>query len=348
MNGELALCFLAALSFSIFGVLLALRIARRLSVVDVPSHRSSHSAPIPRGGGLGVQIGVGASALVFFLLGNRLPGWPFWSGTGLMLATGLLDDIKGGLPATARLLFQSVAAALVIAFSGRLLTLPLPSPLDASLGWSGAVISFIWIIAVINFFNFMDGIDGIAGSQAVVTGITLAVILPGEYRWLGLSIAGSSLGFLVFNWQPAKIFMGDVGSYSLGFMLAASPFLGGSESSSPVAMLVGLSLWMFLADASFTLLKRLFSKERVWEAHRTHLYQRLVISGLSHRDVTLLVGAGAVIVSASAAIAYRVEKAWMWWLAFAVAFALSLTELSLAWYREKLSSRLESGGTVDQ
>ncbi len=245
MENILALTVIIALLFSSFGVYLCLRFAQRLNLVDVPNGRSSHSKPTPRGGGLGLILGVLASAALFLVLGKELPGWSFWVGLMIVAGIGLWDDARGGLRISVRLLAQLVAASLIVVFSGRFTHLPLPAPVDLPLGALSYPISVLWIVAVLNFYNFMDGIDGLAGSQALVTGMALAFMANGETAWLGAAIVGSSLGFLFFNWHPAKIFLGDVGSYSLGFMLASAPFLQGTGEAHKFTMLVGMSLCIF-------------------------------------------------------------------------------------------------------
>jgi len=253
----------------------------------------------------------------------------------LAAGIGFLDDIKGFVTPIMRLTFQVVAALFVIISFGYFECVPLPAPFNISLGGFGFVLTLLWFVAVMNFFNFMDGIDGIAGLQALITGATIAFALKGAQALLSSVIAGASFGFLFLNWQPAKIFMGDVGSYSLSFLFAAIPFLSEKDICCKTLMLIGLSLWLFLADATFTLLKRLISGERVWEAHRDHLYQRLVRTGLPHYKVSLLVGVGSVFISAFAIYAYNESSVLRWWIAFLVAAILFCGELILTKYRER-------------
>jgi UDP-N-acetylmuramyl pentapeptide phosphotransferase/UDP-N-acetylglucosamine-1-phosphate transferase len=167
----------------------------------------------------------------------------------------------------------------------------------------GIPLTFLWVVGLTNAYNFMDGIDGLAGGQAVVAGTTwlglgLITGLP-LVSLLGLFVAGSSLGFLVHNWSPARIFMGDVGSAFLGFTLAVIAVLGSLESPE-LAYAGVLVVWPFIFDTSFTILRRLRRKENIFEAHRSHLYQRLVIAGYSHRSVALLYLCLAAIGSVSA------------------------------------------------
>jgi UDP-N-acetylmuramyl pentapeptide phosphotransferase/UDP-N-acetylglucosamine-1-phosphate transferase len=183
---------------------------------------------------------------------------------------------------------------VVIAAIGywHVIDLPIYGPLV--LGWGGAILTFVWIVGLINAYNFMDGTDGIAGGQAVAAGLGWALLgwnagqpLVGG---LGFLVACSSLGFLVHNWPPARIFMGDVGSAFLGYTLAVLPVMfGGLGSDSGAAPVIGCALvWPFVFDPAFTFIRRLLHRENVLAAHRSHLYQRLIASGSSHRRVALI------------------------------------------------------------
>lgn len=334
MNKPLLLTFITALLFSALGVFVTLRLALRFNIIDTPNARSLHVSPTPRGGGLGILLGAGIAAAVGAITGVKLPSWELWAGLGLMMAVGLWDDISGGIHFSIRLTAHLGAALLVVAFLGDLSTFPLPEPLNISLNGIGAIFALIWIVVVINFYNFMDGIDGLAGTQALITGVALAIATSGETAWLGSAMAGACLGFLFFNWHPAKIFLGDVGSYSLGYMLAAAPFLQGSGNSSQLTMLIGLSLWLFLADASWVLIRRIISRERVWEPHKSHLYQRLIDTGLSHSRVTTSIGIGSAVISCFGVAAYRTNSSYLWWVAFVVAMLVFLIEFAYTRIRE--------------
>jgi UDP-N-acetylmuramyl pentapeptide phosphotransferase/UDP-N-acetylglucosamine-1-phosphate transferase len=269
---------------------------RRL--LDVPNARSSHTRPTPRGGGLGVALTVVAGTL----------GWAAWSGqfdrqllafcacAAAISALGWFDDLLS-LRASIRFVIQGVVAAAFLAVTGVFASAALPLVGTFPLGLLAPAIAFVWIVGLTNAFNFMDGIDGIAGSQALVAGVAWACagMLLGQPQiaQVGALIAGASLGFLAHNWPPARIFMGDVGSTFLGFVLAALPFL--SRERTPTLPLFALLVTApFVLDASFTFMRRLLRGEAVWQAHREHLYQRLVIGGWTHRRTTLLYAALAL------------------------------------------------------
>jgi UDP-N-acetylmuramyl pentapeptide phosphotransferase/UDP-N-acetylglucosamine-1-phosphate transferase len=162
-------------------------------------------------------------------------------------------------------------------------------------GWVGVVLAGLWIVGLINAYNFMDGIDGLAGGQGLVAGLAWAAFgFVGGQPFLGgvgLLLAGSSAGFLGHNWplggSRARIFMGDVGSAFLGYAFAALAVA--AIGQAPRMVLAGvLAVWPFVFDTAFTFARRLSRREDVFSAHRSHLYQRLIITGCSHRDVTLL------------------------------------------------------------
>jgi len=307
----------------------------RWQVIDRPNERSSHSRPTPRGGGIGVLAGLAAAIAVAAFQGLSAVPSQILLATFLVAGVGFWDDRTGHVPWKLRMAIHVLAAAWVVLPGGGPSHLPLPAPLDLPLGPLGALVGILWIVAVLNFVNFMDGIDGITGLQMVVTGLALGAALGGPWSWLGPSLAAAAAGFLIFNWHPAKIFLGDVGSGALGFLLAAAPFVGTREEVRPGILLVGLSLFLFLGDALLTLFLRARRGERLSEAHRSHLYQRLVQTGLGHRPVAASVALGAAALSALAVWAYLGLDEGRWSLAFGAAGLLLGLEFFWVRLREK-------------
>jgi UDP-N-acetylmuramyl pentapeptide phosphotransferase/UDP-N-acetylglucosamine-1-phosphate transferase len=214
-----------------------------------------------------------------------------YAGGAVLVSTiSWLDDLRS-LPFLVRLTFHTVGAAGTIVGVGYWQEVDLPFLTQLDLSWLGAPITLLWIVGLSNAYNFMDGIDGIAGAQAIVSGVSWVVLgkLADDALLIqvGLLIASSSAGFLVHNWSPARIFMGDVGAVFLGYTLAFLP-LYGSRIESRLSVAGILPLWPFLFDAVFTLGRRAWQGENVFVAHRSHLYQRLVIAGFSHSFVSLL------------------------------------------------------------
>jgi UDP-N-acetylmuramyl pentapeptide phosphotransferase/UDP-N-acetylglucosamine-1-phosphate transferase len=203
---------------------------------------------------------------------------------------GLVDDFHD-LSSLLRLAIQAAVAVAVVMVSGQG-TLP---GIDRPFA---EVLTVLWLVALTNAFNFMDGIDGIAGAQALVAGSgwLFVGLLSGspDVAALGLLLGGASAGFLLHNWHPAKVFMGDAGSGFFGFLFAALPLVAASATESPWVV-AALLMWPFLADTAVTLARRVCRREDIFSAHRSHFYQRLVVTGRSHRYVALLYAALAVL-----------------------------------------------------
>lgn len=262
---------------------LAVRVilARRYHALDIPNERSSHELPTPRGGGLAISVIVLLTALALSVFG----GFNLWSYlvTGALIAfIGWRDD-RESLPAQQRFLAQGIATLIILFTIGYWQTIEFSGVGILSLGWLGFLLTLMWIVGLTNAYNFMDGIDGIAGGVACVGGLGWALLSTNETVILmGIAIAAASLGFLAYNWSPARIFMGDVGSTLLGFTFAVFSLL----TAAPVIGV--LILWPFIFDAVLTFLLRLAHHENVFAAHRSHLYQRLIKLGYSHAQVASL------------------------------------------------------------
>jgi Fuc2NAc and GlcNAc transferase len=265
------------------------QVALRAGMLDVPNARSSHASPTPRGGGLAIVIVtmVAAAAEAILARGAMLDSLAWLVGGGLVALAGFLDDLHG-LSAIKRLAFHFTAAALLLIASGGLPALPWPGG-AIELGAFGWIIGAVAIVWSINLFNFMDGIDGLAAAQAIFV-VGSAAWLQGSDAGGGplplLALVGAATGFLVWNFPPARIFMGDVGSGFIGFALAAGALL--TTHRGPTTLWTWLVLnGIFVADATVTLVVRLVRGQRIYEAHREHLYQRLSQRWQSHRTVTL-------------------------------------------------------------
>lgn len=301
------LLIVAAVAFvlSCIGTRVLVAVLRRGAVLDIPNARSSHAVPTPRGGGIAV-IGVSLVAWLGLCGGGVVPAATVvvaLAAAGLALVSWL-DDLRGLSPGV-RLLaqFAAVAAGMRVLPHGLLFQGWLPAGLDEIAG----ALLWVWFV---NLFNFMDGIDGIAAGEAVAVGVGIAVVaLAGAVGGLALAapavaIAAAALGFLVWNWAPARIFLGDVGSVPLGYLLGFLLFELARRGAWQAALILPL---YFLADASLTLLWRLARGERVWQAHREHFYQRAVQRGLGHDAVVLrVVAADAVLVGC----AWAAVKGW--------------------------------------
>ncbi|MFQ5954450.1 MAG: glycosyltransferase family 4 protein [Kiloniellales bacterium] len=257
---------------------------RRRAILDRPNPRSSHAVATPTGGGLAVS-GVVLAAWLIINLAHPQPTLHGWVVPGLALglvALSWLDDLRG-VPVGVRLAAQvlAVGAALaVLPGAGQVFQGMLPVWLD--LVMTGLV--WVWFI---NLFNFMDGIDGITGVETAVIGLGVAAVAlitawDGAHPFYGVTLAGAALGFLAWNWHPAKVFLGDVGSVPLGF-LAGALLIGAAAAGHWAAALI-LPLY-YLADATLTLARRALRGALVWQAHKEHFYQRAHQGGLTHAAV---------------------------------------------------------------
>ncbi|HEX3536888.1 MAG TPA: glycosyltransferase family 4 protein [Stellaceae bacterium] len=270
---------IAAVAFllSLVGTRLLIPLLRQ-RVLDRPNERSSHTVPTPRGGGIAVTGTVLLIWLWLTISGRLQPILLLVPAAALVLAiVSWLDDLRGLSP-VARLVTQLAAVGLGMGalpshavFQGWL-----PPVLD------DAAVALVWLWFV-NLFNFMDGIDGIAGAETATVGLGLVLIAPApETALLAAAIVGAAIGFLVWNWAPARIFLGDVGSVPLGFLLGFLLLDAAARGAWLPALILPA---YFLADATLTLLRRLSRRERVWEAHREHFYQQAVQAGLGHAAV---------------------------------------------------------------
>jgi UDP-N-acetylmuramyl pentapeptide phosphotransferase/UDP-N-acetylglucosamine-1-phosphate transferase len=316
--------WLAALALSAALTGLTLLILRRNAILDLPNERSSHTVPTPRGGGWGLMLAL----LPFWIWATWRTGRihePFEQlligGAVVLMAISWVDDRRGLGPAI-RFGAQALAVGTVMAMLPADLSISaglLPLPLDR------IAAAFIWLWFV-NLFNFMDGIDGIAGGSAAAMGFGLMLVSlrhgPDQLEsFRGAMIVAVSLGFLVWNWHPARIFLGDIGSVPLGYLLGYGLVRLAMDGGQAAALIIAL---YYLADATITLLKRARRGERVWQAHREHYYQRSTQLGRSHGRTAKT----AILVQLALAIFGWLSVLWGWWMLFP---AVGLVVLLLRW-----------------
>lgn len=305
-------------------------------LLDHPNHRSLHREPIPRSGGMAFLFCLAVAAALWFLLQPPPDGGGWLLAAALILAAvGLRDDHRH-LAAGYRLLAQGVAGGLVLAGGWTLGRLALPGWELVVPEWLDLLLSLLFIIWMINLYNFMDGMDGLAGGMAVFGFGGLALLAPavGWYSGFQVLVASAAAGFLLWNLPPARVFMGDLGSSLLGFLAAVGLLHAHREGWLPIW--AGLLLFSpFVYDASFTLVRRLLRGERVWEAHRSHHYQRLVLAGWNPTRVLLaayLLMAGSLV---SAWLLPTLAPAAQWaalaaWLSLYLAISLGTARLARA------------------
>jgi UDP-N-acetylmuramyl pentapeptide phosphotransferase/UDP-N-acetylglucosamine-1-phosphate transferase len=295
---------------------------RERMAVDLPNERSLHTRPVPRSGGLAVMAGT-LSALMLSELPER---WVLLPALAVLVGISLVDDFRN-LSAALRFAVQGVVAAALAA-----LLLP------ERLGWPVVVFAVPVMVWMTNLFNFMDGSDGLAGGMATIGFATLAAAaaIAGDAAMAAfcLAVVAASLVFLRANWHPASIFMGDGGSVPLGFAAAALGLIGISRGLWP-AWLPVLAFSMFIVDATVTLARRGLRGEKVWQAHRTHYYQRMVRMGLGHARVAKLcyvamAGSG---LSALLAVALFPRFGWALLAVWLGIYAVAARQIDLHWQR---------------
>jgi UDP-N-acetylmuramyl pentapeptide phosphotransferase/UDP-N-acetylglucosamine-1-phosphate transferase len=291
--------------------------AGRTRLVAEPTDRGLHTTPTPVGGGLGL---IGSTLFVWGLLDKGAPplGWPLLVAIALLAAVSWIDDRKPQPPAL-RFAAQAIAVGLMLwHVPAALRVIPaLPLELERFM----LLIGWLWVI---NLTNFMDGIDGIAGMEAIAIGLGYALVshfafapaaLASQLPHLALILAAAAGGYLVWNWAPARIFMGDVGAIPLGLLFGLLMLDLAVRGHWAAALILPL---YFLTDTTLTLFERLSRGSKPWQAHREHAYQRAVLAGMSHDQVTLHVASLNLALVALAVLSIRHP-----WSALAAAAALT-------------------------
>ncbi len=340
-----ASCGIALITLTLATILTAVirRYCLTHGLLDVPNARSSHQVATPRGGGLAIVIAV--------TLGLLLLRWTGAIGDALLLAlggggtavaaVGYWDD-RYRLPARLRLAVHVLAALWALVCLGGLPPLVFADR-EIDLGWTGNVLALLGIVWTLNLFNFMDGIDGIAASEAlfVVLGAVIASVLTGHSNDIAaaaLVIGAACLGFLPWNWAPARIFMGDVASGYLGFLIAVMALAHAGEDHAAIWVWLILGA-AFFADATVTLVRRALRGERLHEAHRSHAYQWLARRWRSHGRVAATFLAINLAGLLPVAILAVLHPSWAGTLVLAVLIPLSIGAVAAGSGRRENSNR---------
>lgn len=339
-SGSVAMSFFTTFIFFfltfLFSVCLTwfiLRFARRCGWLAVPNHRSSHKVPTPRSGGIAIGLIFLLGLLVLWTAGViSKPLTLAFLGGGLLVSIVSFIDDRRGVHVGIRLVVHFIAVAWALFFIGDLRTI--------NIGYRLWYLDFLThlvplgMVWVINMYNFMDGIDGLAGSQAVLVGAVGGAFLALSGVWdlalVSWLLAACVGGFLVWNWPPAKIFMSDVGSILIGFVLAV--LMVASEKAQAVPLLIWVILLMvFVVDATFTTVRRLIKGEKWFAGHHNFAFQQLLKNGYSHKKVTLGIMAVNLALVAMVILA-RSKPALLLPL-----FAVALIGLALLWRRVQSS-----------
>ena len=290
--------FSILIAFFVTTILLLVFLKTSLSnlALDKPNARSLHTNYTPRTGGLALIVGV----IVAWIFGELSYDWVLL--TLALMSVSLVDDLRG-LSVRWRLLAQMAVSACFIWFY-------LPN-----LAWWLVPVALFGLVWMTNLFNFMDGSDGIAGGMALFGFGAFAVAAYSaqnmQLAQMCGAIVASSLAFLIFNFNPAKIFMGDAGSIPLGFLAGAIGLFGWQQGVWPLWFPV-LVFSPFIVDATVTLLKRAMNGEKVWQAHKAHYYQRLVLMGWGHKKTALAEYVLMLLACSSAVLVLKVPTFWLY------------------------------------
>jgi len=287
-----------AFAFAIFLLSVALTVfmIHFVRLMDVPNNRSSHAHPVPKSGGVGIVLAFLAGCLTIYFGASSariddLYFWGFFLGALGVAVVSLIDDVtqKSFL---AKIYTQVLGIGALLVAGGVLSKLSLPMVGEVALGGWGYAITFIWMLGLANSYNFMDGLDGLAGGVGAIAACFLCAIAWSQNSYfvymVSYALAASIAGFLCFNFPPARIFMGDVGSAFIGFVFAALAVIGASFDFGHLSFyIVPLLLFHFIFDTLFTFMRRVARGEKFYVAHRSHLYQLLNRMGYGHRTVAL-------------------------------------------------------------
>ncbi len=286
------LVVIAIFSCVMTGLLRHYALSREL--MDVPNERSSHTVPTPRGGGMAVVVSFLVALLVLFVMAPEYTSIIIGlGGAGLLIALiGFMDD-HGHIAARWRLLAHFIGAGWLLYWLGGLPPIQMVG-ISLELGWLGNILAALYLVWLLNLYNFMDGIDGLASIEAITVCcggalIYLLLLDDGAGVFFPLLLAAAVLGFLVWNFPQARIFMGDAGSGFLGFTLGALS-LHAAWMAPQLLWCWIILLGVFIVDASVTLLRRVLRGDKFYEAHRSHAYQYASRRLASHKAVSLTVG----------------------------------------------------------
>ena len=301
---------ITTLLIAVFSIPVVKRIATHINALDIPNERKVHQKPMPRLGGLGIFF---AFLVGYMLFGqNTIRMNSILIGSFIIILTGMIDDIKP-LDAKDKLIGQLLSAT-IIAFYGEILLDNITAfGLNINFGYFAYPITIIFIVACMNIINLIDGLDGLAGGVSAIFFITIIIICFFQGRTTGLEFTlalitlGSTLGFLVHNFYPAKIFAGDSGALFLGFIIAVISLLGFKATVLTSVFIPILTLGVPILDTFFAIIRRLLKHKKISDADKQHLHHQLLGMKFSHRNTVLIIY-GVNILFATASIFYTLNE----------------------------------------
>lgn len=265
-------------------------LAIKVGALDAPDDRKVHTGMIPRMGGLAIYAGFVLAVLASMHVSREIMG--LLAGGTVILIVGIIDDLKP-LPAKVKLFGQIVAAAVLVMFDIRIDWLTNPFGDMLYVDYLAIPLTILWVVSMTNTVNLIDGLDGLAAGVSTIASITILLVALQQNFWtvaiLTAALAGSALGFLQHNFNPAKIFMGDTGSMFLGYMLAAISILGAVKSAATIALIVPIvALGLPILDTAFAIIRRYMSGRPIFKPDKGHLHHRLLEMGLTQKQAVLL------------------------------------------------------------
>ncbi|MBC8015709.1 MAG: undecaprenyl/decaprenyl-phosphate alpha-N-acetylglucosaminyl 1-phosphate transferase [Sporomusaceae bacterium] len=282
--------FTIALAVAYFITPRVIGLAVKVGALDAPDDRKVHTGMIPRMGGLAIYAGFILAVLASMHVSREIMG--LLVGGTVILIVGIIDDLKP-LPAKVKLLGQIVAASVLVMFDIRIDWLTNPFGDMLYVDYWAIPLTILWVVSLTNTVNLIDGLDGLAAGVSTIASITILLVALQQNFWtvaiLTAALAGSSLGFLQHNFNPAKIFMGDTGSMFLGYMLAAISILGAVKSAATIALIVPIvALGLPILDTAFAIIRRYMSGRPIFKPDKGHLHHRLLEMGLTQKQAVLL------------------------------------------------------------
>ncbi len=282
--------FTIALAVAYFVTPHVMNLAIKVGAIDAPDERKVHKGMIPRMGGLAIYAAFILAVLASMHINREVMG--LLVGGTVILIVGIIDDLKP-LPAKVKLLGQIVAASVLVMFDIRIDWLTNPFGDMLYVDYLAIPLTIMWVVSLTNTVNLIDGLDGLAAGVSTIASVTILLVALQQNFWtvaiLTAALAGSALGFLQHNFNPAKIFMGDTGSMFLGYMLAAISILGAVKSAATIALIVPIvALGLPILDTAFAIIRRYMSGRPIFKPDKGHLHHRLLEMGLTQKQAVLL------------------------------------------------------------
>lgn len=304
--------FILALLIAVVATPISMILGHRWGAIAIPGGRHVHKRPIPRIGGLAMYAAFWLAVVFTQNWNSDLTG--LFIGSTIIVGVGLWDDIKDMRPLT-KLFWQITAASVLVFFGFSMDSLPFLGPIPSNMGWLGGLLAIFWVVGLVNTVNISDGLDGLAAGICFMAAILLFwsanrinMILPAH---LTLALAGSALGFLFFNFHPAKVFMGDTGSMFLGYIIGGISIYGLLKTATVLGLVFPLLvLGMPLTDLTFAIIRRKIHGQSIGQADRGHLHHRLLDAGLSQRQAVLMLYAMSVCFGIAAVLG--AIGSWIW------------------------------------